>query len=285
MSARGCWLTSAAALVVVAAIFFGFQQHLRVQVTEEFLQPQVVSPVEGGVVNTVLVGVTWMESGWCYGQFKVNATESPSQVRVGPVISRSYSRGACAGLGTVNNMVWTSLTLASALGTRNVVRDSDGIVLPVVSPGMAASIACKDAIASKADLPADLSVVFNQVALPTVNAVQANRSGESDPSARLFAKAGLFVASGASVALIVPPEWLGRLTIGWDNSGKRRTHLFVSGCKATGSQKRWLVFAGGFWVGEPACVPLLVRSGAQEQKVQIGVGAACPGQVGPPPGD
>jgi hypothetical protein len=182
-------------------------------------------------------------------------------------------------------MVWTSLTLASALGTRNVVRDSDGIVLPVVSPGMAASIACKDAIASKADPPADLSVVFNQVALPTVNAVQANRSGESDPSARLFAKAGLFVASGASVALIVPPEWLGRVTIGWDNSGMRTTHLFVSRCKTTGSQKRWLVFAGGFWVGEPACVPLLVRSGAQEQKVQIGVGAACPGQVAPPPGD
>lgn len=285
MSARGCWLTAAAALVVLAAIFFGFRQHLQVHFTETSIQPEVVSPQENGTPRDFRVGFTWRESGWCVGEFRVKATETATQVRVGPVIDRVASSGGCGGVGTVDNMAWAPLTLTSPLGQRAVVRDSDGVVLPVVAPGMAASLACKDAIASTADPPADLPVVFNQVALPTVNALQASGSGESDPSARMFAKAGIFVASGASLALIVPAEWVGRLTIGWGNPGKRTTHLFVSGCKATGSQKRWLGFAGGFWVGEPACVPLVVRSGAQEQAVYVGVGAACPGQSAPAPGN
>lgn len=151
------------------------------------------------------------------------------------------------------------------------------------SPLSTASLACQNVIASEAEPPAYQSVVFNQVALP-LNALQVNSSGEPDSTARLFAKAGLDVASGASFELIVPAGWVGHLTIGWGSPAKRTNHLYVSGCEATGSQKPWLVFAGGFWVGEPACVPLLVRAGDREQLVQIGVGAACPGQAAPPPG-
>jgi hypothetical protein len=283
MSARGCWLTAAAALVVLAAIFFGFQQHLQVHFTETSIQPEIVSPQENGTPRDFRVGFTWRESGWCVGEFRVKATETATQVRVGPVIDRVGSGGSCPGVATVDNMAWAPLTLASPLGRRVVVRDADGVALPVYA--RSATLGCNDAIASKADPPADLPVVLNQVALPTVNALRANRSGESDPSARLFAKEGLFVASGASFALLVPAEWVGRLTIGWGSPGQRTTRFYVSGCKASGSQERWLVFAGGFWVAEPACVPLLVKSAGQEQTVLIGVGAACPGQAAPPPGN
>jgi hypothetical protein len=147
-----------------------------------------------------------------------------------------------------------------------------------------ASLACQDAIASQDSPDSYLSVVFNQVALPTSNALQANRSSEQDPSARLFAKIGLYIASGASFDLIVPAEWVGRLMIGWGNPGIRTTHLHVSGCVASATQKRWLVYAGGYWVGAAACVPLLVRAGGREQLVQIGIGTPCPGQSAPPPG-
>jgi hypothetical protein len=129
-----------------------------------------------------------------------------------------------------------------------------------------------------------VSVVFNQVALPTVHPLQANRSNEQDPSARLFAEYGLLVASGTAFDLIVPAEWVGRLTIVWGSTPIRATRLQVSGCVAKATEKRWLVFAGGYWVGAPACVPLLVRAGSCEQLVHIGVGAACPGQAPPPPG-
>src|ERR1700736_3236980 len=97
------------------------------------------------------------------------------------------------------------------------------------SPASSPSLACQDAIASEDSPDSYLSVVFNQVALPTSNALQANRSSEQDPRARLFAKIGLFIASGASFELIVPAEWVGRLMIGWGNPGIRTTHLHVRG--------------------------------------------------------
>lgn len=269
---------------MVAAVYFGGRQLIQPQFIDTSIPPESLSPGGFGDTTDFNVFFTWTEDGYCVGQFHVTATETTTQVKVGPVISRRYLYGrACAGVGTVENVASVELKLASPLVKREVVRESDGVPLPVFS--YSAQLGCRDAIASRADPPADMSVVFNHVALPTVNALQANRSGESDPSARLFAKQGLFVASGASFALIVPAEWVGRLTIGWGSPGPRTTHLLVSGCKATGSQERWLVFAGGFWVGEPACVPLLVKTAGQEQTVLIGVGAACPGQAAPPPGN
>ena len=281
MTPRSRLVAAVVALALVAAVWYAVGQHLIVHVTEESLLPQVVTPSESDPL-TLRVGVIWTESGWCAGQFRVKATETTTQVRVGPVISRTSSGGACAGLGTVDNMAWASLTLASPLGPRSTVRDSDGVPLPVHV--FVTRLACETAIASRPVPPADQSVVLNEVALPTVSALQASPSGEADSSARLFAKAALFVDSGARFALVVPPEWVGRLTIGWGSPPQRASHVAVPGCQATGSQQRWLVYGGGFWVSEPACVPLLVTSGNQQQTVNIGVGASCPGQAAPPPG-
>jgi len=284
LQARRPWFIAGALVLLVAAIYFGGHQLTRPQFIDTSIPPDSLSPGGFGDTTDFRVFFTWTEDGYCVGQFHVKATETATQVRVGPVISRRYLYGGiCAGVGTVENVASVELKLASALGKREVVRESDGAPLPVFV--YRTSLGCNDAIASKADPPADLPVVLNQVALPTVSALPANRSGEPDPNARLFAKQGLFVASGASFALLVPAEWVGRLTIGWGRPALRTTHLLVSGCKATGSQERWLVFAGGFWVGEPACVPLLVKSAGQEQTVLIGVGAACPGQAAPPPGN
>jgi hypothetical protein len=144
------------------------------------------------------------------------------------------------------------------------------------------SLACQDVIATRDTPDSDLSVVLNAVALPTRDALQANRSGEVGPADRLFAKRGLLVASGASFELIVPSDWVGKLSVGWGNPAPRTPHLHVSACKAAGSQKTWLVFAGGFWVADAACVPLLVKAGSGQELVHIGVGAACPGQAPPP---
>jgi hypothetical protein len=150
-------------------------------------------------------------------------------------------------------------------------RASDGVLL----------LPCQD-IGAKLAPPSDFSIVFDRVALPTSRALQANRSGESDPARRLFAKTGLFVRRGASFDLVVPDEWRGRLTLGW--GGKKGAHLRVPKCQAVG--QLWLVYAGGYWVPEPACVSVVVRAGQAEQMVRIGVGASCPGQGPPaPPAD
>lgn len=162
---------------------------------------------------------------------------------------------------------------------------------PAVSssaPNGVDSLPCQD-VGSKAAPPSDFSIVFDRVALPTGRALQANRSGESDPARRLFAKNGLYVRGGASFDLVVPDEWRGRLTLGW--GGKKGSHLRVPECRPTGAVDQpsnyksevWLAYAGGYWVPEPACISMVVRAGQAEQTVRIGVGASCPGQGPPPP--
>jgi hypothetical protein len=278
------WIAVAAVLAVAAAVYPKVKEMARGPLSEESLQPQAVSLLpEGNDPHVISIGVTWTESGWCVGQFQATAIETTTEVRLGTVVSRLYANDMCAGVGTAGNMAWADLRLASPLRGRLVIRSSDGAALPVFA--QSAALACRDAIFSKASPTADLSVVSGQVALPTRRALQANTTGEATPSSRLFAKVGLYVAASASFELTVPDGWFGRLTFGWGSPGTRTQDLTVSGCNSTGSANSWLVFAGGFWVGEPACVPLLVKTaGAPDVTVHIGVGAACPGQAPPPPG-
>jgi hypothetical protein len=141
---------------------------------------------------------------------------------------------------------------------------------------------CRDVIGSTVTPGPGWSVVFGRVALPTEDSLQVRTTGEATANARLFSKAGLLIAPGASFDLIVPAAWTARFTIGWGSPGKRTSLVRVRGCPATDAAGRWLAFAGGFWVSEPACVPLVVRAAQREQQVRIGVGAACPGQAPPP---
>jgi hypothetical protein len=167
---------------------------------------------------------------------------------------------------------------------------STSTVSPTPSDVMAV-LPCGDVIASAPAAPAQSSVILDAVALPTGRALQANKSGDSDPNAKLFAKDGLFIRRGASFDLLVPEQWRGRLVVGWGSPGKPTTHLRVPGCRPTQrmpSSSRWdlsddwLVYPGGYSVAQAACVSVLVRVGQAEQTVRIGVGASCPGQ-GPPP--
>jgi len=146
---------------------------------------------------------------------------------------------------------------------------------------------CQAVIGSEAVPAAGDSIVLDGVALPTKRALQANRTG--DPGARRFAKDGLYVRRGAAFDLIVPDAWRDRLTINWGFPGEATHHLRVPGCRPTGTinpiheQDPWLVYAGGYTVSGPACVSLKVKAGQTERTVQIGAGAACPGQGEPAP--
>src|SRR2546426_6679010 len=146
---------------------------------------------------------------------------------------------------------------------------------------------CQAVIGSEAVPAAGDSIVLDGVALPTKRALQANRTG--DPGARRFAKDGLYVRRGAAFDLIVPDAWRDRLTINWGFPGEATHLLRVPGCRPTGTinpiheQDPWLVYAGGYTVSGTACVSLKVKAGQTERTVQIGVGAACPGQGEPAP--
>ncbi len=167
--------------------------------------------------------------------------------------------------------------------------DSSTSRLTKTPPDSIIVLLCQNVILSDPTPPSDLSIVLDRVALPTISALQANRSGDSDPSARLFTKSLIMIRRGASFDIVVPDEWRGRLIIGWARQGRRSTHIRVPGCRPTHTlnpiretSDDWLAYAFGFWVSEPACVSLIVRAGQAESTVRIGLGASCPGQ-GPAP--
>lgn len=99
------------------------------------LEPQSVMLLPAGNdPRQVQVSVKWLKDGWCVGQFRAQATETTTQVRLGPVIDHEYPHGPCAGVGSVGNLAWADLTLKAPLGQRSVVRASDGATLPVLQP-------------------------------------------------------------------------------------------------------------------------------------------------------
>jgi hypothetical protein len=128
-----------------------------------------------------------------------------------------------------------------------------------------------------------MRVVLGVVALPatpsTRRALQASPSTLRDPAARLFAKQGLVIRTDTRFRLIVPDRFRDRLSIAWGSSSDtRRAGTFVvNGC-AGPSGVRWLAYAGGYYVRDPMCAPLIVEAGGQRRRVQIGIGKACPGE-------
>jgi hypothetical protein len=131
--------------------------------------------------------------------------------------------------------------------------------------------------------PENLTVYFDTVALPTSDryptALQTGAQGEfaHDPAGRLFAKYGLYYKPGHAFEVIVPDEFRARLSIGW---AVRSWRVVVGKC--AGYPSDWLALVGGYWVADPLCAELIVRSAGSEQRVKIGLGAPCPGQAPPP---
>ncbi len=144
----------------------------------------------------------------------------------------------------------------------------------------AALVECRWSIAARPDPPGDYQVVVQDVAVPTTSVLQANESGETDPAMRLFAKWGLVVRAGAAVDLHVGPGWEDRARIGWGSPASPGVAVHVPACPGPSGQAGWLAFAGGTWVAQPGCVPLIARSRGQEAQVRLGVGVPCAGASG-----
>jgi hypothetical protein len=115
-----------AVAAVAALVYIGVSCN---SVSESVLQPLAVLQNPGVDPRTVEVGVAWTQEGWCLGEFHVQASENPSEVKVDAVIDRLSANANCAGVGAVNNVAWAELHLEAPLGTRPVVR-RDGTTLP-----------------------------------------------------------------------------------------------------------------------------------------------------------
>lgn len=132
-----------------------------------------------------------------------------------------------------------------------------------------------------------MQVILGVVALPTApayGALQTARTGMHG-RLRLFAKTGLVIKPHTRFALEVPAALRGRMAIAWGNAGDPppRGRFVIGDCgrgETIGS--KWLVYAGGYYVSRPACMPLVVVARGRRRRVRIGLGAPCPGQKPPP---
>jgi hypothetical protein len=145
---------------------------------------------------------------------------------------------------------------------------------------MAELLPCAASIGGRPGLYGNYRVVAENVGVPADQVLQVSVSGEADPAVGLFAKWGLEVRAGAAVDIQVAPGWEDRARIGWGNPGSPGVAVHVPAC-AGPSGTPWLAFAGGTWVGQPVCVPLVVRSQGQEAQVRLGIGVPC-GSSGSP---
>lgn len=149
----------------------------------------------------------------------------------------------------------------------------------------ATALDCRDPIGALEAPGEGYEVIAGAVAIVTSDsspvALQTSASGSLDPARRLFAKTGLLVRTGVEFELLVPPEWVDRLSFGWGNTGRRRPspHLVVGPCDG---DTDWIAFPGGYSVSGPACVDLIVRAAGEEHRRSVGVGAPCVGQHEPP---
>jgi len=122
------------------------------------------------------------------------------------------------------------------------------------------AIRCGESVDQVAEVPEGYEAVLGVVALPAGRVLNA---GDAEPG-RLFAKQGLLVRADAVFELVVPTG--SGMEIGWGAPGPRGALLRVPGCPGGPG---WLVFAGGFHVGEPGEFPLTVRADGREAQVRI----------------
>jgi hypothetical protein len=154
------------------------------------------------------------------------------------------------------------------------------------APPDGGSLVCNQAIDHSDPASTGLHVVLGVVALPTApnhETLQTSRTGMHG-RLRLFAKTGLVIKPHTRFELVLGARQRRRMAISWGNADTSppRGRLIVNDCgrgETTGS--KWLVYAGGYYVSHPACLPLVVVAGGRRQRVRIGVGAPCPGQRPP----
>jgi hypothetical protein len=158
----------------------------------------------------------------------------------------------------------------------------NGTATSPAAPAGESALTCGNYVDGKAAPAAPLRVVLGVVALPAspgYPALGTSLSGDSNRALRLFAKTGLVIRPGATFELIVPAPFANRLSIGWGKPGTPSHRVIVNNCSGPGGG--WLAYAGGYWIDQPACVPIIVRTGSKQTEVHIGVGTPCPGQRPP----
>ena len=136
---------------------------------------------------------------------------------------------------------------------------------------------CSDAIDFVPEPQVGLDDILGTVGLQAGSRSQVSRTDSGSPH-RLFAKIPLLAHPGRGATLSVPRAWAGRVSMTWGEA-QWTTTMKVPACAASpgpsGDGARWWVFAGGFSLDRPACVPVEVATRTRVEVVHVPLGTRC----------
>ncbi len=154
------------------------------------------------------------------------------------------------------------------------------------SDGPTLALRCETIIDSM-DAPADpyTEAVLDRIVFPMGPMTLGARRGSDGSGFEefQFSKFGLVVRSGTQVVLEVEDADGAEFALAWgagfppDKAGS----ISVGPCQGSDSPQAddaaWVVFAGGIWLSEPACVTFSVSSDGLIETYDLEFDAACPG--------
>ncbi len=135
-------------------------------------------------------------------------------------------------------------------------------------PPITMELDCR-AVIDLLDTPPDSYVpVLDAVALPGPET--PHNIGRIDIESGLrFAKTGLLVRAGVASTITVTDS---DRRIGWGSTEIAR-RIEIPACVGAAE---WLVYAGGFWVPDPACMTLTVETEDGSDKISFPIDTPCP---------
>lgn len=162
-----------------------------------------------------------------------------------------------------NQRMRVALSLAAALAAALTF---------IAAPAAAQSpptVRCGSVVLRPRSLDASHRVFLGRVAFA---GIRIHQTASVAGPLQLWSRIIVFIRPGRRPAtIVVSPAWRSRVTLSWGGSGPVHTLHFV-GCS---SPSRWTGYAGGVFLREPACVPLVVSAGGRRTVVRLGVGRAC----------
>jgi hypothetical protein len=134
-------------------------------------------------------------------------------------------------------------------------------------------VPCEYVVLRPRSAPPGTRIVFGRIAFVGARVYQVADVG-GDGSLRLFAKIGLYVRAGTpTFTLALPQRWRSRAGIAWGTGIEQAAR--IAACPSR--PRVWNGYAGGIYVRERACVPLVVRLGHRRALLRFGLGGPCPG--------
>jgi hypothetical protein len=144
-------------------------------------------------------------------------------------------------------------------------------------PPLGDTFNCTDPIDVLQELPDSYATVADVIALPVSGDQGRGHTGPDNDvgSRRAFSKVGLLVRPATTFQIHVAPSSQRNALIQWGNveANEPVSSIAVSSCP--GDRNTWLVYPGGVWTLEPACVELTILTTKATETVRLAAGAEC----------